>query len=49
VVEGGALVTGASFVGPGARIGAGCEIDFGMRVAPDAVIRPGSVTFRPPA
>jgi len=43
-----AIVSGASLVGPGARIGAGCEIDGGMRVAPDAVLPPGSVTFRPP-
>jgi len=47
-IEAGALVAGASFVGPGARIGAGCEIDGGMRVAPDAVLPPGSVTFKPP-
>ncbi|MBU1226243.1 MAG: NTP transferase domain-containing protein [Actinobacteria bacterium] len=44
----GALIAGASLVGPGATIGAGCEIDSGMRVAPDAVLPPGSVTFRPP-
>ncbi len=44
----GALVAGASLVGSAATIGAGCEIDVGMRVAPDAVLPPGSVTFRPP-
>ena len=49
VVEAGALVNGASFVGPRARISTGCEIDFGMRVAPDAVLPAGYVTFRPPA
>jgi mannose-1-phosphate guanylyltransferase len=49
VVESGAMVTGASFVGPGARVGASCEIDFGMRVAPGAMLPAGSVTFRPPA
>lgn len=49
VIGAGSLVTGDAFVGPGARIGAGCEIDGGMRVAPDAVLPPGSVTFRPPA
>ncbi|MCB2223882.1 MAG: NTP transferase domain-containing protein [Actinobacteria bacterium] len=49
VVGEGALVTGCAFVGPGAHVGARCEIDAGMRVAPDAVLTAGSVTFRPPA
>jgi mannose-1-phosphate guanylyltransferase len=41
-------VRGAAVVGARATIGAGCELDRGIRVAPDAVISERGVTFRPP-
>lgn len=43
-----AVVTGASLVGAGATLGARCEVDHGMRIAPGAVLEAGSITFRPP-
>lgn len=48
VIGAGSTVTGATMVGARARIGAGSELDHGMRIAPDAVLRPGDVTFSPP-
>lgn len=47
-VGSGAFVGGGAVVGARAIIGAGCEVDHGMRVAPEAALEAGSVTFRPP-
>jgi len=44
----GASVRGDTLVGSRARVGPGCELDHGMRVAADAVLSAGAVTFRPP-
>lgn len=48
-VEARAVVTGASLVGENAVVAAGCEIDRGARIAPEAKIPAGSITFSPPA
>jgi mannose-1-phosphate guanylyltransferase len=45
----GARVEGAAVVGPRAVIGPGCELDHGIRVAPDIVIGERGVTFEPPS
>lgn len=47
-VEAGATVTGESIVGENATIGQDCEIDRGARIAPDAKLGAGSITFSPP-
>jgi mannose-1-phosphate guanylyltransferase len=43
-----AVVRGHSMIGPRATIGSGCEIDHGARIAPDAVLPHGSITFTAP-
>ncbi len=45
VLGAGCSVRGLSIVGPGARIGAGNTLDHGVRVAADAVIPEGALTF----
>lgn len=44
----GAVIEGASVVGARAALGAGCELDAGIRIAPDTMIPERGVTFRPP-
>lgn len=41
-------ITGAAMIGASARIGVGTELDHGVRIAPNAVLGPGDVTFSPP-
>ncbi len=44
----GTIVSGASVVGAKATVGAGCELDQGMKIRPGATLGEGAVTFFPP-